>query len=76
MKPNSDQHNDFFAHMPLPGVTFEHNEAIEIIGGDHAGEFGSIISVELLGDDPSYLVELGSGRDVVISQSLLRTAEA
>jgi len=76
MKPTHEQHNDFFAHTPLPGVRFEHNDAVEIVGGDHLGESGSIVSVELLGDDPHYLVELGSGQDAVISQSFLRLPDA
>jgi hypothetical protein len=32
--------------------------------------------VEHLGDNPVYLVELGSGQDAVISQSFLRLVEA
>ena len=76
MKPTQDQHNDFFANRPLPGVAFEHNDAVEVTGGEHAGDSGAIISVEELGDDPVYLVELGSGQDAVISQSLLRLVEA
>lgn len=76
MKPSHDQHNDFLAHKPIPGVSFEHNDAVEIIGGEHAGGSGSIVSVEEIGDDPIYLVELGSGQDAVISQSLLRLVEA
>lgn len=76
MKPTHDQHNDFLAHGALPEVRFEHNDAVEIIGGDHVGESGSIIGVELLGGNPGYLVELGPGQDVVIGQSFLRLAEA
>ena len=72
MKPTHDQHNDFFAHRPLPGLVFEHDDFVMIVGGDHAGDSGSIISVEELGVDPLYLVELASGQDAVIRQSLLR----
>lgn len=76
MKPSHDQHNDFLAHRSLPGVAFEHNDSVEVIDGEHVGDFGAIVSVERLGDDPIYLVELGSGQEAVISQSLLRLAEA
>ncbi|OHE82016.1 MAG: hypothetical protein A2X76_04615 [Lysobacterales bacterium GWF1_69_6] len=76
MKPSHGQHNDFLAHRPLPGVAFGHNDAVEIIGGELTGETGSIISVEQLGADPVYLVELGSGNDAVIRQAHLRLLEA
>ena len=76
MKLSHDQHNDFLAHRPLPGVAFEHNDAVEVIGGEYAGDSGSIVSVEQLGDNPVYLVELGPGQDAVISQSFLRLVEA
>jgi ribosomal protein S4E len=76
MKPSHDQHNDFLAHRPLPGVAFEHNDTVAVMGGAHAGDSGSIVSVEELGQDPIYLVELSSGQDAVISQSLLRLVEA
>ncbi len=76
MKPTHDQHNDFFAHQPLPGVAFRHNDAVEIVFGELVGNSGSIVSVEQLGLDPAYLVELGSGKDVVICQSHLRLVEA
>lgn len=75
MKPTHEQHNDFFAHKPLAGVRFEHDDAVDIIDGDHAGHSGAIISLEQLGDDPIYLVELGSGEDVVISQSFLQLSQ-
>jgi ribosomal protein S4E len=76
MKPSHDQHNDFFAHRPIAGVAFEHNDAVMVVGGDHAGDSGSIVSIEELGEDPIYLIELGSGDDVFIKQSLLRLVEA
>lgn len=72
MKPTSDQCNDFLAHRPVPGVAFEHNDSVLVISGVHAGSGGAIISIEELGDDPAFRVELGSGQDVVIRQSLLR----
>lgn len=76
MKPTRQQQKDFFAHRPLDGVRFEHNDAVDVIGGAHAGDSGSIVSLEQLGDDPTYLVELGSGQDVVIHQVFLRLAGA
>lgn len=72
MKPTHEQFNDFLAHRPLPSVAFEHDNPVEIVGGGFAGDSGNIVNVEQLGDDPMYLIELHSGRDVTIRQSLLR----
>ena len=71
MKLSRDQHNEFLAHKPFRGVSFEHNDAVEIIGGEHAGDSGFVVSLEELGEDPLYLVELGSGQDAFIRQSFL-----
>jgi hypothetical protein len=76
MKPTHQQHTDFLAHRSLPGVMFEHNAFVNVVGGEHSGAAGSIISVEELGDDPLYLVELASGQDTLISQSQLRLPDA
>jgi ribosomal protein S4E len=75
MKPTDKQHDDFLAHRPIPGLVFEHNDAVDVIGGQHVGDSGSIVSVEALGDDPTYLVELNSGKDAQIRQSLLRSVD-
>ena len=73
MKPTHQQHNDFLAHKPLPDVAFEHNDSVVVIGGFREGTLGVIISVEELGNDPTYLVELDTGQDSYLLQSLLRT---
>jgi len=76
MKPTHQQRNDFLARLPLPGVRFEHNTYVNVVAGTWQGDAGSIISVEELGDDPLYLVELESGKDALISQSSLRLPDA
>ena len=76
MKLNHSQHNDFLAHRPLAGVRFEHNTYVQVVGGDHLGDAGSVVSVEQLGDDPVYLVELESNQESLIPQSHLLAAEA
>jgi len=76
MKPTHQQHTDFFAHRPLPGVLFEHNMHVSVIGGAKQGAAGFIISVEELGSDPVYLVELETGEEAFISQSSLRLPDA
>ena len=76
MKPSHAQHNDFLSHKPVPGVVLGHNDSVDIIGGEHAGDSGAVISVEEIGDDPLYLIELGSGKDAIVRQSLLRLIAA
>lgn len=72
MQPTPSQHNDYLAHRPLPGVAFTHNSYVEVAWGEFAGLRGSTISVEVLGEDPVYLVELEAGRDALLSQSALK----
>jgi len=76
MKPTLQQHNDYLARRSLPGVAFAHNSYVAIVGGEHTGNSGSLVSVESLGNDPLYLVELESGSGVLVQQSCLRVHEA
>lgn len=69
MKPTFDQHNDFLAHRPVPGVEFEHNEYVRVISGKSKGHKGSLVSVLELGEDPVFLLELESGFDVEVRPS-------
>jgi hypothetical protein len=69
MKPPIDHHNTFLAHKPIDGVRFEHNDPVRIVAGEHKGKNGSLVSVEEIGEDPLYLLELDSGFDVRVRQS-------
>jgi hypothetical protein len=60
----------------LPGVSVPHNAPVRMRKGAYALQVGSTISLETLGDDPCYLVELADGRDVLVSQSELEIVEA
>ena len=71
MRPTSQQRSAFLAHEPLPGVVLAHNDFVRVSAGEHAGESGSIVSVEELGEDPVYLIELESGQDALVAQSWL-----
>lgn len=71
MKPTHEQCNDFFARRPVPGVVLQHNDYVKVVSGSCAPSAGSLISVEELGEDPLYLVELESGEDKLIRQSNL-----
>lgn len=76
MRPTLDQSNAFLSHEPVPGVAFEHNAYVRVVGGEHLGDSGSLVSIEELGDDPVYLVELESNKDALVPQSCLRVLEA
>ena len=65
----TDGHNDFLAHKSIEGVHFEHNDYVRIIAGEHRGKNGSLVSIEELGNDPLFLLELESGFDVYVRQS-------
>jgi len=75
MKPTMNQHNDFLAHKPIEGVRFEHNDYVRIVAGEHKGKNGSLVSVEELGDDPLFLLELESGFDVHVRQSQIERVD-
>ena len=76
MQPTQDQHISFLSHEPLPGLVLEHNDSVRVVKGEHEGDSGSLISVEELGTDPVYLVELASNQDALIPQSFLQRIEA
>jgi hypothetical protein len=69
MKPTMAQHNAFLARQQLPGVAFTHNEFVRVVSGERIGCTGSLASVEELGDDPLFVLELESGFDVRVRQS-------
>ena len=70
------QGDRWLAGEPIQGVLFEHHAAVDIIGGAHAGQSGSVVFLMNLDADPLYLVALSSGAgDVRVRQSSLqRTA--
>jgi hypothetical protein len=75
MKPSLEQGNAFLAGDVLPGVRFRHNDYVRVISGPYSGNAGSLISVEELGADPLFLVELESQQDALVPQSALVLVE-
>jgi SAM-dependent methyltransferase len=76
VKPSLEQCNAFLAGERLPEVNFRHNDYVRVVTGPHAGVFGSLISVEQLGSDPVFVVELEVGGDAQVSQSALTLIQA
>jgi hypothetical protein len=72
-RPTPAQSQAFLNREPIPGVTLQHNDYVKVVAGQYAGKSGSLVSVEQLGDDPIYLVELDwSDGDALIAQSQLQ----
>jgi hypothetical protein len=75
MKPSHSQHEAFLSQESLPGVSFKLNQAVRVMAGEAMGGVGVVISIEALGVDPEYLVELAGGSDVRVRQSHLESAD-
>jgi hypothetical protein len=57
----------------IPGIAHKYNAYVEIVGGPHNGESGWLVSVDPLGSEPVYTVELESrGPDAQVPQSFIR----
>lgn len=69
MKPTLAQHSAFLSQELLRGVTYRHNEYVTVIAGEYVGTAGSLVSVEDLGNDPVFLIELDRGFDALVHQS-------
>jgi hypothetical protein len=74
MKPTPTQHNDFLSNRPLSGVALSCSDYVNVTAGQAAGESGTIVDLEELGEDPIYLVELDGGEDMRVPQSQLQHA--
>lgn len=75
MKPQ-DIAQAFLDHTPIPGVLFEHNDYVHIVGGPHSGNSGSLVTVISLEPEPKFTLELESGFDVEVMQSHIKHADS
>ncbi len=63
----------FFARRRSRSVPFVLNDGVDIIGGDHAGRSGSVLSIVSVQPTLVFLVETGdSGEDVVVPVAQLQ----
>ena len=76
MRPTHEQSVAFLSRTLLPNVTFLHNDYVRVVKGEYEGDSGSLVSIEELGSDPIYLVELESNQDALVPQSHLQRVEA
>ena len=64
----------WFRQQPIPGTTYLLNDPVRIVSGAHAGSSGAVIALLELEPEPLYLVELGTGGDVRVPESVLSAA--
>ncbi|HEX9953170.1 MAG TPA: hypothetical protein VGB53_15475 [Rubricoccaceae bacterium] len=64
----------WFAEQLVPGVRFRLNDAVRIVSGPASGAEGSVISLDALEPEPTYLVELSGGADVRVPERALDAA--
>lgn len=76
MKPSLLEANAFLSGELLQVCRYRHNDYVRVVNGPHSGDAGSLVSIEELGADPLFLVELESQQDSVIGQSALELIEA
>lgn len=48
-----------------------HNDYVQVMAGTFAGRFGSLVTIDSMGPEPLFVVELESGEDARIPQSAL-----
>jgi hypothetical protein len=66
-----DLRQKFFNRERVEGVEYQHNDYVRVIDGEYKGSNGSLISLEAISPEPTFLVELDDGDDVEIRQSEL-----
>lgn len=66
----------FLDHTSIPGVMFEHNDYVHIVGGPNSGKSGSLVTVVALEPEPKFILELESGFDVEVMQSHIKHADS
>ena len=69
MKASIEQINKWMAGEVVENSMFKLNDDVKIISGNNIGAVGSVISLETVSSDPTYLIELVSGEDANVKQS-------
>lgn len=66
-----DLRQTFLNREHVEGVEYQHNDYVRVIDGQYKGRNGSLISLEAVAPEPTFLVELDDGGDVEVRQSQL-----
>jgi hypothetical protein len=67
--------NAFFSGQRSENVRFCANDSVRINHGIGEAETGSVISIESLAPEVTYLIELSSGESTIVSQNSLDPLE-
>ncbi|GLQ98167.1 hypothetical protein GCM10007863_25870 [Dyella mobilis] len=62
----------FLNREAIPGVRFMHNDYVQVVSGELAGSFGSLVTIVELHPDPLLVLELETGCDVKVRQSAVK----
>jgi ribosomal protein L24 len=65
----------FFSGQRTRELPFCVNDSVEVLLGPDAGQVGAVISVESIRPEVILLIELGTGREVVVRAEGLRRRE-
>jgi ribosomal protein S4E len=74
VRPNPEQITAFLSGERVGSARFQMNDYVIVTSGEHSGQSGSIVSLELLDADPLYLLETESGADVGVRESEIESA--
>lgn len=66
-----DLRQTFLNRERVEGVDYQHNDYVRVTDGEYKGRSGSLISLEAIAPEPTFLVELEDGCDVEVRQSQL-----
>jgi hypothetical protein len=70
--PRSDDIGQAFMwHEFVISVRFRHKSRVRVMGGQHAGSTGNLVSLIALEPEALYILEADSGEDIEVAQSLL-----
>ena len=67
--PSPDIINAWRAHQLVASVDFAYDDLVTILAGEHAGNVGSLVSIEQLEPEVIFLIEIDSGFNVAARQS-------
>lgn len=75
MAISSDILNAWRARQPVPGVNFGFDDLVTLLGGEHAGNVGSLVSIEQIEPEVVFMVEIDTNFVVPARQSEIELAD-
>ena len=75
MAVSNDTLNAWRAHQSVAGVNFGHDDLVTLLAGEHAGNVGSLTSIEQIEPEVIFLVEIDTNFVVPAKQSEIELAD-